>query len=88
MKRLVLCGGGHTHVEVLRWFGERRVAGAELVLVSPNRFTPYSGILPGLIAGHYRFEEAHLDLERVTRFAGARFLRTLVTGLDPRERVV
>ena len=88
MKRLVLCGGGHTHVEVLRRFGLRSVAGVELVLVSPNRFTPYSGMLPGLIAGHYGFDEVHLDLERVTRFAGARFLRTLVTGLDPRQRVV
>ncbi|MGH8682258.1 MAG: FAD-dependent oxidoreductase [Burkholderiales bacterium] len=87
MKRLVLCGGGHTHVEVLRRFGRRPVAGVELVLVSPNRFTPYSGMLPGLIAGHYRFDEVHLDLERVTHFAGARFLQTLVTGFDPRRRV-
>jgi selenide,water dikinase len=88
MKRLVLCGGGHTHVEVLRRFGLRPVPGVELVLVSPNRFTPYSGMLPGLVAGHYRFEQVHLDLERVTYFAGARFLQTLVTGFDPRSRVV
>jgi selenide,water dikinase len=88
MKRLVLCGGGHTHVEVLRRFGLRPVPGVELVLVSPNRFTPYSGMLPGLVAGHYRFDQVHLDLERVTHFAGARFLQTLVTGFDPRSRVV
>ncbi len=88
MRRLVLCGGGHTHVEVLRRFGDRPLAGCELVLVSPNRFTPYSGMLPGLIAGHYRREEAHIDLDRVTGFAGARFLRTLATGLDPQRRQV
>jgi selenide,water dikinase len=88
VKRLVLCGGGHTHVEVLRRFGRRPVPGTEIVLVSPNRFTPYSGMLPGLIAGHYRFDEVHLDLERVTHFAGAEFLQTLVTGFDPRRRVV
>ena len=88
MKRLVLCGGGHTHVEVLRRFGRRPVAGVEIVLVSPNRFTPYSGMLPGLIAGHYRFDGVHLDLERVTHFAGAEFLQTLVTGFDPHRRAV
>jgi selenide,water dikinase len=88
MKRLVLCGGGHTHVEVLRRFGRNPVPGVELVLVSPNRFTPYSGMLPGLIAGHYRFDEVHLDLERITHFAGAEFLQTLVTGFDPDRRVV
>jgi selenide,water dikinase len=73
---------------VLRRFGLRPVPGVELVLVSPNRFTPYSGMLPGLVAGHYRFDQVHLDLERVTHFAGARFLQTLVTGFDPRSRVV
>jgi selenide,water dikinase len=88
MKRLVLCGGGHSHIEVLRRFGSRPVPGCELVLISPNRFTTYSGMLPGLIAGHYGIEAAQLDLERVTRFAGVRFLRTLVTGVDPRRRGV
>ncbi len=88
MKRLVLCGGGHTHVEVLRRFGGRPLPGVELVLVSPNRFTPYSGMLPGLVAGHYGLDAVHLDLDRVTRFAGARLLRTLVTGFDPAGRVL
>ena len=86
MKRIVLLGGGHSHVEVLRRFGLAPVAGVELVLVSPNRWTPYSGMLPGLVSGHYTFEAAHIDLERVTRFAGARFLRTIATGLDPAAR--
>ena len=54
MKRLVLVGGGHAHVEVLRRFGRAPVAGVELVLVSPRRFTPYSGMLPGLIAASRR----------------------------------
>jgi selenide,water dikinase len=87
MKRLLLCGGGHTHVEVLRRFGLLPVPGVEIVLVSPNPATPYSGMLPGLVAGHYRPGEIQLDLERLTRFAGARFLRTLVTGFDPGGRV-
>ena len=88
MKRLVLCGGGHTHIEVLLRFGHRPIPGVQLVLVSPYRFTAYSGMLPGLIAGHYRFGEAHLDLERITHFAGADFLQTRVTALDPRQRTV
>jgi hypothetical protein len=64
MKRMLLVGGGHTHVEVLRRFALDPPVGAEIVLVSPGRFTPYSGMLPGLVAGHYSFEEAHIDLER------------------------
>jgi selenide,water dikinase len=86
MKRILLVGGGHSHVEVLRQFGRAPAAGVELVLVSPHRWTPYSGMLPGLVAGHYTFEEAHIDLERVARFARARFLPTVVTALDPAGR--
>jgi selenide,water dikinase len=86
VKRILLVGGGHSHVEVLRQFGRAPAAGVELVLVSPHRWTPYSGMLPGLVAGHYTFEEAHIDLERVARFARARFLPTVVTALDPAGR--
>jgi selenide,water dikinase len=88
VKRIVLLGGGHSHVEVLRRFGLAPAADVELVLVSPHRRTPYSGMLPGLVAGHYTFEATHIDLERVARFAGARFLATIATGLDPAARAV
>jgi len=88
VKRLVLVGGGHAHVEVLRRFGRAPLSGVELVLVSPHRLTPYSGMLPGLVAGHYDHGAVHIDLERVSRFAGARFLQTLAAGVDPRRRVV
>ncbi|MET0681530.1 MAG: FAD-dependent oxidoreductase [Burkholderiales bacterium] len=87
MKRLLLVGGGHAHVEVLRRFGRAPLPGVELVLVSPHRLTPYSGMLPGLVAGHYDHAAVHIDLERVSRFAGARFLTTLVAAVDPRRRV-
>jgi selenide, water dikinase len=86
VKRLVLIGGGHSHVEVLRQFGIAPLSGVEVVLVSPNRFTSYSGMLPGLIAGHYRFDETHLDLELLARLARARFLQQRWNGLDLRSR--
>ncbi len=88
MKRVVLVGGGHAHVEVLRRFGLASLPGVELVLVSPNRLTPYSGMLPGLVAGHYAYDAVHIDLERVTGFARARFLQTMATGVDPRQHTV
>lgn len=83
MKKLVIVGGGHAHVEVLRQFGLNRPQALDLTLVSPDRYTPYSGMLPGLIAGHYTFEQCHIDLERLARFAGARLLLTRARELDP-----
>lgn len=88
MKRLLLLGGGHSHVEVLRQFGIRRAAGAEVTLVSPARYTAYSGMLPGLIAGHYQFQNAHIDLEYLARFAGARHVLSAARNIDTLRREV
>ena len=88
MKKLVLLGGGHAHVEVLRRLGLHPMSGVELTLVSPDRHTPYSGMLPGLVAGHYDFNDAHIDLEPLAHFAGARFLQTSAIALNAAQRCV
>jgi len=88
MPNLVLAGGGHAHIEVLRQFGVTPAAGCRLVLVSPDTHTAYSGMLPGLIAGHYEWEACHIDLRPLCARAGAAFVKTRVNGIDPDGRQV
>lgn len=79
---LVLLGGGHAHVHVLRSFGMDPLPGVRLTLVARDVETPYSGMLPGLIAGHFAHEDCHIDLRRLARFASARLIHAEALGID------
>jgi len=88
MNRLLLLGGGHSHVEVLRRFAYAPPAECNALLISPDRYTPYSGMLPGLVAGHYTFGECHIDLERLCRHARVELHATAAKRIDPANRRV
>lgn len=85
---LVLIGGGHTHALVLRKWGMNPLPGARLTVINPGPTAPYSGMLPGFVAGHYDRDELDIDLVRLARFAGARVIIGSATGLDPVAKTI
>ena len=88
VKDVLLVGAGHSHVTVLRMFGMKPIPGVRFTLISREVHTPYSGMLPGLIAGHYDPDDAHIDTGPLARFAGARLYQDEVVALDLAARRV
>lgn len=88
MRHIVLVGGGHSHVGVLRSFGDLPQPNVRLTLVCTDMQTPYSGMLPGYVAGHYSHDDVHIDLPRLAGFAGASLRHDAVIGIDRSARQV
>lgn len=82
LRDIVLIGGGHSHVGVVRMFGMEKWPGVRLTVICTDTHTPYSGMLPGYISGHYSFDEVHIDLGRLCAFASARLYKDEVIGID------
>lgn len=82
MKRLVLVGAGYGHARFLWEQARRRLPDAEIVLVSPAAEVPYSGMIPGWLAGHYRWQECCIDFSGLCRRARAKFSENAAAGLD------
>jgi pyridine nucleotide-disulfide oxidoreductase family protein len=88
LKRLLLVGAGHAHAQVLKDWIARPLPGCAVTVVSPHAVTPYSGMVPGWLAGSYRFDEIGIDFAALAAAAGAAFRRDEMTGLDPAQRQV
>uniref|UniRef100_A4WYQ9 FAD/NAD(P)-binding domain-containing protein n=1 Tax=Cereibacter sphaeroides (strain ATCC 17025 / ATH 2.4.3) TaxID=349102 RepID=A4WYQ9_CERS5 len=83
---LVLIGGGHAHALVLHgWVPTPEV---RVTLVNPNPTAPYTGMLPGHVAGHYSRDEMMIDLAALAGRRGARLVLDRATGLDRAARRV
>lgn len=88
LTQLVLVGGGHSHAIFLKNLRDKPIPGLDIILISNTRFAPYSGMLPGYIAGFYSFEECHIDLEKLAKSTGINFIVDEVVGLNLQKNLV
>lgn len=88
MKRLVLLGGGHAHLQVLAAMAREPMPGVQAVLVTPFARQLYSGMLPGWMAGHYALDDCAIALEPLARAARVELALASATAIDAAERSV
>lgn len=88
MKRLVLLGGGHAHLHVLQALARDPLAGAQTVLITPHDHLSYSGMVPGVVAGHYAPEQARVALAPLCTAAHVTLVQGQAVALDAAQRVL
>jgi pyridine nucleotide-disulfide oxidoreductase family protein len=88
MKQLLLIGGGHAHVHVLRVLAENPFPGARVTLVSPFPQLVYSGMVPGFVAGHYALKDCVIPLTTLAARAHVKFIEAAAVGVDAATRSV
>ncbi|MBD2039187.1 FAD-dependent oxidoreductase [Microcoleus sp. FACHB-672] len=81
-QELVLIGGGHSNAIVLQLLGAKPLPGVRITLIANTPHAPYSGMLPGYVAGFYKFDECHINLRKLAQFAGAKLIIDEAIGLD------
>jgi len=87
-KRIVLVGGGHANVQVLKilcktfTISNDEESGFHISLISDYPKAFYSGMLPGCISGIYTPEQTQIDLVALCEWCGAKFIHAKVTGID------
>lgn len=88
MKRVLLLGGGHAHVHVLRELAREPMPGAEVLLLTPYARQMYSGMVPGLVAGHYAVDDCVIPLAPLAARAGVLRVESSATAFDANDRSV
>ncbi|MAZ86337.1 MAG: hypothetical protein CL693_01730 [Cellvibrionaceae bacterium] len=88
LPKIILVGGGHAHALFLLYWSKLSEKPAAVTLISLSDYAPYSGMLPGLVAGHFGHDETHIDLRELCRHAGATFIQGRADAVDPSRQQV
>ena len=86
--RLILAGGGHGHVNIVKEFSKKLLDDVEVMLISDNRRQYYSGMLPGFLGGRYTEDEMSFDLEKLCRTSKVRFINEKIIEIDAENKRV
>jgi selenide,water dikinase len=88
VKKVLLIGAGHAHLAVLKKLAEKPLYGARFMIVTPRSKQIYSGMLPGLIAGHYRLRDIEVDVQGLAGRAAAEYQPGELRSLDLKDKTV
>ncbi|RBW70388.1 FAD-dependent oxidoreductase [Bacillus taeanensis] len=88
MKKLLLVGGGHAHLHIIKMLEKESLVNTEITLISPSRFHYYSGMFSGFTEGLYSEEEIRIDLKKLAEKAAVNWIEAAVLSVDPEQKMV
>jgi selenide,water dikinase len=87
-KTLILVGGGHAHALFLHQWQKQSVLNTKLIVIDPHPQVPYTGMLPGFVAGHYTMDDLYIDLQLLTHAAGGSLVVDRVDAINSEQKTV
>lgn len=82
-RRIVLIGGGHAHVQVIKALNSRsRPSHLHVTLVDLQSSASYSGMVPGCVSKLYTLDQVQIDLGALAGWSGIEFVQGRVTGMS------
>ena len=85
-KHLVLIGAGHAHLTCLKSLRDFAARGHQVTVIGPGTHHYYSGMGPGMLGQTYRPQEIRFNSQKMAEAGGARFVRDLVSRVEPFKR--
>ncbi|MBN3554619.1 FAD-dependent oxidoreductase [Fictibacillus nanhaiensis] len=88
MTKLLLIGGGHAHLSILRSLSHEKISDLEVTLITSSKFQYYSGMFSGFTEGLYKEEEIRIDLESLCDCASVTLIEDTIISFDPLQKVL
>jgi NADH dehydrogenase FAD-containing subunit len=88
LTKLLLIGGGHAHLSILRSLLHEEISDLEVTLITSSKFQYYSGMFSGFTEGLYNEEEIRIDLESLCGRASVSFIEDTIISFDPMQKVL
>jgi len=84
-RHVVLVGGGHAHALVLAQLQKSPIPGARFTVIDPGSHAPYTGMLPGYVAGHYTRDQLYIDIQSLCAGGEVTFIQDRVVSANSNE---
>jgi NADH dehydrogenase FAD-containing subunit len=88
MKKLLLVGGGHAHLHVVKQLQRNPIKGVEVTLISASKYQYYSGMFSGYTEGLYTKEDIRINSEKLAQNSNVSWKEDVVTAVDAEQKML